>query len=41
MNEAKSVFSKKGPWVEVPYVGPSLEMSYSTSTIPKCRVYEV
>ena len=27
-NEADSVFAKEGPRVEVPYVGPSLEMSY-------------
>ena len=27
MNEAESVFAKEGPRVEVPYIGPSLEMS--------------
>ena len=26
-NEADSMFAKEGPRVEVPYVGPSLEMS--------------
>ena len=26
-NEADSVFAKEGPRVEVPYFGPSLEMS--------------
>ena len=26
-NEADSMFAKNGPRVEVPYVGPSLEMS--------------
>ena len=26
-NEVDSVFAKEGPRVEVPYVGPSLEMS--------------
>ena len=26
-NEADSVFAKEGPRVEVPYVGPSLDMS--------------
>ena len=41
MNEADSVFAKEGSWVEVPYVGPSLEMSYATSMIPKSRVYEI
>ena len=40
-NEADSVFAKEGPRVEVPYVGPSLEMSYATSTIPKSRAYEM
>ena len=40
-NEADSVFAKEGPRVEVPYVGPSLEMSYATSTIPKSHVYEM
>ena len=41
MNEADSVFAKEGLRVEVPYVGPSLEMSYATSMIPKSRVYEM
>ena len=41
MNKGDSVFAKEGPWVEVPYVGVSLEMSYSTSTIPLYRVYEM
>ena len=41
MNEADSVYAKEGPRVEVPYVGPSLEMSYATSTIPKSHVYEM
>ena len=40
-NEADSVFAKEGPWVEVSYVGPSLEMSSATSMIRKCRVYEM
>ena len=40
-NEADSVFDKEGPRVKVPYVGPSLEISYATSTIPKSRVYEM
>ena len=40
-NEADSVFSKEDPLVEVPFVGPLLEMSYATSTIPKSRVYEM
>ena len=40
-NEADSVFAKEGPRVEVLYVGPSLEMSSATSTIPKCQVYEM
>ena len=39
MNEADSVYAKEGPRVEVPYVGPSLEMSYATSTIPTSRAY--
>ena len=39
MNEADSVFAKEGPRVEVPYVWPSLEMSYATSMIPKYHVY--
>ena len=30
MNEEDYVFSKEGPRVEVPYVGPSLEISYAT-----------
>ena len=38
-NEADSVFAKEGPRVEVPYVWPSLEMSYATSMILKSRVY--
>ena len=41
MNEADSVFAKEGPRLDVPYVGPSLEMSYVTSTIPKSHVYEM
>ena len=41
MNEADSVFAKEDPRVEVPYVGPSLEMFYATSTIPKSPVYEM
>ena len=40
-NEADSVFAKEGPQIEVPYIGPSLEISYATSTIPKSRVYEM
>ena len=40
-NEADSVFAKEGPRVEVPYVGPSLEMSYARSTIPKSHIYEM
>ena len=40
-NEADSVFAKEGPRVEVPYVGPSLEMSYATTTIQKSHVYEM
>ena len=40
-NEADSVFAKEDPRVEVPYVGPSLEMFYATSTIPKSHVYEM
>ena len=40
-NEADSVFAKEGPRVEVPYVWPSLEMSYATSMIPKYHVYEL
>ena len=39
MNEADSVFAKEGPRVEIPYVWPSLEMSYATSMIPKSRIY--
>ena len=35
------MFAKEGPKVEVPYVGPSLEMSYVTSRIPKSRLYEI
>ena len=41
MNEANSVFAKEGLRVEVLYLGPSLEMSYDTSTIPKPHVYEM
>ena len=41
MNEADSVFDKEGPRVEVPYVGPSFDMSYATSTIQKSLVYEM
>ena len=26
-NESDSVFAKEGPWVEVPYVGPSIKRS--------------
>ena len=37
-NEADSVFSNEDSRVEVPYVGPSLDMSYVTSTI-KSLVY--
>ena len=40
-NEVDCVFAKKGSRVEFPYVGPSLEMSYATSMIPKSRVYEM
>ena len=40
-NEEDSLFAKKGPRVEVPYVGTSLKMSYATSTIPKSHVYEM
>ena len=40
-NEADSVFAKEGPRVEVPYVVPSLEMSYATSTIPISHLYEM
>ena len=40
-NEADSVFAKEGPRVEVQYVGPSIEMSYDTSTIQKYCVYEM
>ena len=40
-NEAYSVFAKEGPRVEVPYVGPTLEMSYAISTIPKSRIYQM
>ena len=40
-NEADSVFAKEDPRVEVPYVGPSLEISYATSTISKYHVYEM
>ena len=40
-NEAASGFAKEGPQAEVPYVGPSLEMSYTTSTIPKYHLYEI
>ena len=40
-NDADSVFAIEGPRVEVLYVGPSLEMSYATLTIPKTRVYEM
>ena len=40
-NEADSVFAKEGPRVEVLYVGPSFEMSYATSTIPKFHIYEM
>ena len=40
-NEADSMFAKEGPRVEVLYVGPSLEMSYATSTIPKSHVCEM
>ena len=29
-NQADSVFAKEGPRVEVPYVGPLIEMSYAT-----------
>ena len=29
-NEVDFMFAKEGPQVEVPYVGPSLEMSYAT-----------
>ncbi|MFV1196901.1 hypothetical protein, partial [Klebsiella pneumoniae] len=38
--EIDSVFAKEGPLVEVPYVGPSHEMSYATSTIQKSQVDE-
>ena len=41
MNEEDFVFAKGGPQVEVPYVGPSLEISYATSTISKYHVYEM
>ena len=41
MNEADSVFAKEDPRVEVPYIGPSLEMYYATSTIQKSHVYEM
>ena len=40
-NEVDSMFANNGPRVEVPYVGPSLEMYYATSMIPKSRVYEM
>ena len=40
-NEADSMFAKEGPRVEVPYVWPSLEMSYATSMIPNSRVYKM
>ena len=30
MNEVDFVFAKEGPRVDVPSVGPSLEMSYDT-----------
>ena len=40
-NEADSVFSKEDPRVEVPYVGPSLEMYYAISNIPNSHVYEI
>ena len=40
-NEVESVFAKVDPWVEVPYVGHSLEMSYDTSTIQKYCAYEM
>ena len=40
-NEWDSVFYKEGLRVEVPYIGPSLEMSYATWKIPKSRVYEM
>lgn len=29
-DEADSVFTKEGPRVEVPYVGPLIKMSYAT-----------
>ena len=41
MNEADSVFANEGPRVEVPYFGPSLDMSYATSMIPNSRVYKM
>ena len=37
-NEGESIFAKEGPRVEVPYVGPSLEIYYATSTIPKSHL---
>ena len=40
-NEAYFVFSKEGPRVEVPYVGPSFEMFYDTSTIQMYCVDEM
>ena len=40
-NEADSMFAKEGPRIEIPYFGPSLEMSYATQTIPKSHVYEM
>ena len=40
-NETKSVFANEGPRLKVQYVGPSLEIFYATSMIPKCRVYEM
>ena len=39
--EADSVFAKEGSQDEVLCVGPSLEMCYATSTIPKTRVFEM
>ena len=41
MNEVDFLFAKEGPQAEVPYVGPSVEMSYATSKIPKSCVYEM
>ena len=41
MNEEYFVFAKEDPRVEVPYVGPSIEMSYDTPTIQKYCVYEM